>query len=130
MHFFLTYAIVLVIGLSVYLFKSNYLTFSDFVESYNFIIDLFKRSSKTSGAKNQIDRIDEKSDSDESDFKLTKSLRHLEFVNGLESYAETSKNCALSIDCLKELENSKRNAQLAALKSALELSTCYNTKAA
>lgn len=130
MHFFLTYAIVLVIGLSVYLFKSNYITFSDFVESYNFISDLIKRSSKSTGTENQIDRVGENSDTDETDFKLTKSLRHLEFVNGLEAYAESSNDCPLSIDCLKELENSKLNAQLAALKSALELSTCYNTKAA
>lgn len=130
MHFFLIYAIILVAALSIYLFKANYLTCSDFVESYNFINDLLKRSSNSSVTKNQSDKFDKKTNSNESDLKLTKSLRHLEFVNGLESYAETSKDCPLSIDCLKELENSKLNAQLAALKSALELSTCYNTKAA
>ena len=130
MHFFLIYAIVLVVGLSGYLFRSKYLSFADFKESYQFVNEWFRESSKVPIPKINSDNLVENTNSEVSNFNLTKSLRHLEFVNRLESYAKTSKDCPLTINCLKELENSKLNAQKVVLNSALELSALYNLQAA
>ena len=130
MHFFLIYAIVLVVGLSGYLFRSKYLSLSDFKESYQFLNERLRKSLKAPNPKINSDKVVEKTNSEVSNFNLTKSLRHLEFVNRLESYAKAAKDCPLSINCLKELENSKLNAQKVVLNTALELSLLYNTQAA
>jgi len=130
MHFFLIYAIALVVGLSGYLFRSKYLSLSDFKESYQFVNEWFRKSSRAPIRKLKSDNLVENINSEVSNFNLTKSLRHLEFVNRLESYAKGTKDCPLSLNCLKELENSKLNAQKVVLNSALELSALYNLQAA
>lgn len=130
MHFFLIYAIGLVVGLTGYLFWYKYLSLSDFKESYQFLNEWFRKYLKAPNPKIKSDKVVENTNSEVSNFNLTKSLRHLEFVNRLESYAKASKDCPLSINCLKELENSKLNAQMVVLNSALELSALYNLQAA
>ena len=130
MYLFILYTIILIVGLSVYLFKSKNLTVSDFVESYKFINDILKNKFNSSTAKTEATKIAQTTTANDFGFRLNKSLKHLEYINGLESYATNAKSCSLTLDCLKELESSKLHAQIATLRSTLELSTCYNTRAA
>lgn len=129
MNFIVIYAIATIISLSSYLFMTNYLTLNDFRESFKFITRGILKEFNLSRHKT-IEITDFDIVVSKTGETLNKSLKHLEFIGELEYYMENNNECALSTDCLHELEHSKYKAQVSVLKSTSLLQSIYIEKAA
>ena len=114
----------MVLGLPMYLFSKNYLTFADFLECFNYILNTPEEKHKSIiKHSHSSEELDQGVECNHTNFILHKSLRHLEFINEFEAYLNTNNDHMVTAEFLHELKQSKYDTQVAILKSTQMLST-------
>ncbi len=131
MQFFIVYAILVVLSLSVYLFSKGYLVLNDFQDCYRYLMRVI--GNKMTLSKNDLAGFRTSIAHENllnTDLELKKSLKHLEFIGAFESYLDESKDGIFSVDFLHELEESKFNTQVSILRTTGILNPNYKKQAA
>jgi hypothetical protein len=122
MLFIITYSVIAISSLFIYLTQKKYLTKEDVNFTKKQLSSLFELKSKQEINNSNFEKLNEKNKCLHPSTLLTKSILHLDFISQLESVIDDSGDYLLSEDLLAELNQNKIKAQLSIIKSSNMLS--------